>query len=265
MSYDRPFLTYDQQIQKLENDYKLHSGDYDFAKKILSTISYHSIINGYKEIFTTNGKLEYNMDISTLYSLYKFDRDFQTILFKYSVYVENYFKTKMAYLIAKNISEDHLIYLEESSTVQVNGKWQKRMHYISPYSKHKRSVTSTLKNLKGIYTNSPVDEPTLHYKKKHNHIPPWILFRNAHFTDIIDLYSFLNSNDKDEICDSYIPTSCGVPNRKEVIKNALSLVRKFRNKIAHDLKFASSRFPKKQTYNKRYCENSFCIFIDYLE
>ena len=232
MQYDKPFLTYDEQIKRLEQNYNLHIADYDFAKTVLNTISYHSLINGYKEIFTKNGNLSYNIDIVYLYTLYKFDRDFQNILLKYSIYVENSFKTKMAYAIAKNISVDHIQYLDAK-------------HYVNAYSR-KKNINSTLSNLSSVYNNSNgyIDQPTKHYKNGKNHIPPWILFKNANFTDVIDLYSFLNKNIKDDVCMQYRFLSNATEPNKKLLKDSITIVRKFRNKIAHDLKFVSYKSPK---------------------
>lgn len=232
MQYDKPFLTYDEQIKRLEENYNLHISDYDFAKTVLSTISYHNLINGYKDIFTKNDTLSYDIDIVYLYVLYKFDRDFQNILLKYSIYVENYFKTKMAYSVAKNIGVDHTEYLNSH-------------HYIKAYDR-KKTLSSVLLNLKSTYDkkNNYVNQPTKHYKKNKNHIPPWILFKNANFTDIIDLYSFLNKEAKDDVCRQYRFFTGSRDSEKELLKNSITIVRKFRNKIAHDLKFVSFKLPK---------------------
>ncbi|MCI5996442.1 MAG: hypothetical protein MRZ45_10955 [Blautia sp.] len=43
------FLTYEQQINLLQNDKELSICDSDFAKNILQKISYYSLIDGYKE------------------------------------------------------------------------------------------------------------------------------------------------------------------------------------------------------------------------
>ena len=49
MNYDKPFLTYKQQIQKLKTKYKLNISNDKFALEALSTFSYYDLINGYKE------------------------------------------------------------------------------------------------------------------------------------------------------------------------------------------------------------------------
>ena len=50
MDLDKPFRTYDEQIDLLQ-DRGLCITDREFANHALSTISYYDLINGYKNIF----------------------------------------------------------------------------------------------------------------------------------------------------------------------------------------------------------------------
>ena len=47
----KPFLTYDQQLDKLQNEKKLQIHDRAAAKEILKNIGYFSLIGGYKTPF----------------------------------------------------------------------------------------------------------------------------------------------------------------------------------------------------------------------
>ena len=51
IEYDKPFLTYDEQIDRLRNHYNLiiEDSDIPFARSALSTISYYDLVNGYQE------------------------------------------------------------------------------------------------------------------------------------------------------------------------------------------------------------------------
>ena len=44
----KPFLTYDEQIEKLINEKKLIINDSESAKEVLKNIGYFSLIGGYK-------------------------------------------------------------------------------------------------------------------------------------------------------------------------------------------------------------------------
>ena len=83
--YDKPFLTTLELLKKLEKDYKLAIGYTDFEFNLLETVSYYDLINGYKECFMENEIYKYPYTLLDLFSFSTFDREFQNILFKYSV------------------------------------------------------------------------------------------------------------------------------------------------------------------------------------
>ena len=50
MKYDKPFKTYDEQIEILQNKYGVVVQDREFARNILISISYNDLISGLKNI-----------------------------------------------------------------------------------------------------------------------------------------------------------------------------------------------------------------------
>lgn len=48
---EKKFLTYDQQIEKLQNEKQLTISDVPAAIHTLEHISYYSLIGGYKDLF----------------------------------------------------------------------------------------------------------------------------------------------------------------------------------------------------------------------
>ena len=50
-NYSKPFMTYEEQIDRLQSNYGLGIPDRDLAINLLKTISYYDLINGYKECF----------------------------------------------------------------------------------------------------------------------------------------------------------------------------------------------------------------------
>lgn len=234
-SFDRPFMTYDQQIHKLKNDYGLSIPNHQFAIKALSSLSYYDLVNGYKECFMPNGTYINGLTIEYLYTFLHFDRGIQNILFKYSVYVETIFKTKMAYTLAKNFGEDINLYLDPNNFISLIK------------SNRKNKFNATLTNIHNTYKKgSFIEHPTKHYINTKNHIPPWILLKNVCFNDAIDLYSFLKEKEKNEICNEMIINTNfnNLDAKKELLKSSITIIRKFRNKIAHNLKFVSYRSPQ---------------------
>lgn len=225
MKYDRPFITYKDQIDKLRIEYGLIIEDESFAVEALSTISYYDLINGYQECFKQSGKYFDGITIEYLYNFYLFDKSFQNIFIKHSLLIENIFKTKLSYIIAKNLGVDVKDYL--------NPKYYKK-------PQGKLDSDKILNKFRSVYQNKIeyVDNPTRHYLVTKNHIPPWILFKNVKFVNIIDLFSILGVKEKFELVNELIPSQDISYDRKvEHIRNSLTIIRKFRNKIAHNLKF----------------------------
>jgi abortive infection bacteriophage resistance protein len=107
-------------------------------------------------------------------------------------------------------------------------------------------MNDTLNDIKKVYHFSK-DNPTKYYRENHNHIPPWILFKNVSFNTIIDLFSFLNKNEKLELISEYdffITNKISDDEKIEMFKNMLNIVRKFRNKIAHNYKIIGVHLDK---------------------
>jgi hypothetical protein len=228
MPYDKPFKTYDEQHQKLVSDYKIISIDKDFEIEILKTFSYYNIINGYKEIFMSNNVFKNGTTFLDIIELSIHEKYFLTTLFKYSTYIEEFFKVKLAYSIGKNNTEYHLEYL-------------KAKYYTIPKKRHAK-FKSTVDKIKESFNTK--DQPTRHYIDNHNHIPPWILFKNVYFNNVIDLFTFLPPSMEKEILDDYslFAKLNVVPDLKSKnFKKMLTIVRKFRNKIAHNAKVFNYR------------------------
>ncbi len=223
MNWDKPFKDFNEQIEHLINEYNLIIDDKAQAKILLSSISYYDLINGYKECFMINDKYDGNTSIEDLYYFLTFDRNIQNLLFKYSVYVENRFKTILAYALSKNFGVNMDSYLDLNN-------FQSNKSAVKKYIKLMQSVDNTL-------NSNYLDNPTKHYKHKKNHIPPWILLKNLSFNDCIDLFSILKKDTQENICDYLISNKINRTQRVKFVLNALIIVRKFRNKIAHNLKF----------------------------
>lgn len=230
MNNYRPFLSFDEQIKRLKTKYVLDIQDVEFAKQALSTMSYYDLVNGYKDCFMNNNLFKPGISIEYLYTFYHFDHSIQNALFQYSVYVENFFKTALSYVLAKDFG-DH------------QDKYLRRANFVNPRnSKRSKKLTTTLEKIHKTYNKKDeyLDEPTKHYKLTKENIPPWILFKNVNFSNTIDLYSFLKSKQKSRVIGILCPEISTCKNSAEIVKNSLTVVRKYRNNIAHNLKFITS-------------------------
>lgn len=222
---DKPFKDINEQIEILKNR-GLVISDIQKAKEILFTLSYYDLTNGYKEVFMNNDVFKEGTSIEYIYQFSRFDRSIQNILFEYSVIVETSFKTALAYVISKNYGVIENEYLNPDNFLRSN------------HSKTKQLIDS----IKKIYSKPSlyVQEPTRHYKETKNHIPPWILFKNITFDQATKLYKLLKSSDKLEVCNIMLNINTNDEYKKEILFTSINIVRRFRNKIAHNLKFITS-------------------------
>ena len=238
---DKPFKTYEQQLDWLKNHYHLNIGDEDKAVAALKSFTYYDLINGYKECFMQEvvqpdgtKQFQYSPDI-TLDFLYNFcyiDKTIQSTLFKFSTIVETSFKTKMAYVISERFGVFEDEYLDDSHYFKSNNGIR--------YADIKQTFIEA-------YSDSRfLKQPTKHYVKNHNHVPAWILFKNVSFSKVINLFQLLNKTEKEPVVNLLFPTKVLTYDEKVVLAiNTLNIVRCFRNKIAHNLKFVTYRCPNR--------------------
>ncbi|MDD7401875.1 MAG: Abi family protein [Eubacteriales bacterium] len=223
---DKPYISEDVMLNRLA-DRGLEIEDIDRAKAILSSFSYYDLINGYKSIFAEDEKFVDGISIDFLYKFRMFDLNMQNMLFKYSVMSENRFKNIMAQNLAKYLGVHQNQYLNP--------------FYFS-YSKNEvEKFNKTIEDVKSVYTKSKrhfvIDQPTRHYVNNHNHVPPWILLKNTTFSTSIDLYNFLSRPIKDEITKNLLNLEDSIDNPFGIALKSLYTIRRFRNVIAHNLKF----------------------------
>lgn len=244
--YDRPFLTYEEQIEHLRTKHHLLISDEQFAKDILLNISYYDLVNGYKDSLMSGEVFNPGISIEFLYFFYLFDKNFQNIILKNSLIIENSFKNKLAYMLADEISEHQDYYLSPKYYVpSIN-------NYIV-FQKVKDEIFANIRyydNQSNTYIYNK--QPTKHYFENHNHIPPWILMKNISFGNAINLYRLLNKHIKEKFTNSIITSSINVNDKINFYTSALNLIREFRNVIAHNLKFVTFqqnrfRLPHKTT------------------
>ena len=250
--YDKPFKTYDEQIKILLSR-NINIPDYDFARMVLSSLSYYTIINGYKDTFLsipgTDSFIE-GTNFNDLYTLHMIDTNVSSIVFKNILFVEQYLKTKIAYLV----SEQYGVYTNPSDLSNRDSA-----DYLcrNNYGRSDRGRNNILRQLKETLSSDRINDSVAHYANIRNHIPPWILVTNITFGLTIKWYNILSSSDKTRICSEFLPTpDLSINEKKEFISIALDQLRRYRNKIAHGNRIFNlsglPSLPKKQLLNLSY-------------
>ena len=100
---NKPFLTHEQQLNKLEFEKNLLIPDKEYALKTLEEISYYALITGYKTLFKhkPSNKYIYGVSFDEIVCFYYFDEALRTLFFKYILHVERHIKSLISYYFCK--------------------------------------------------------------------------------------------------------------------------------------------------------------------
>lgn len=239
---DKPFKTYTELLQILKSRNVIIPND-EQAIQILSTFSYYSLINGYKDLFpTVNDIFTVPIVIYDFYYLSFLDRNLNNIFFKYIIRTEKELKNHISYRISEKygVTTDLHIPINTSSDDYLS-----KQHF-----KSTKSTNNILRKVKDDVLKSK-NQSIIHYLNHHNHIPCWILVNGISLGVTIELYNILLSDDKSYVCDKMIKSSAlAIDEKKEFLNKGIKILRKYRNNIAHGHRtFSNSikeELPKRQ-------------------
>ncbi|WP_176968419.1 Abi family protein [Tindallia californiensis] len=226
--YDKPFKSFEEQIALMQSRGIAVKKD-SRTIEILSSISYYSLVNGYKNTFLKSPNVDIFIEGTTfemIYYIYLLDSAIAGVLLKYILIIERSLKTKIAYHVSKSYGVHHDDYLDPRN-----------------YTTRSKTKTTQLLNALEKKCNSPYRNTTsYHYRHNKNHVPPWILVNDITFNQIISWYKAMNASDKDYVCQNMIPYSASpitIDNKKEFFIKAVTLLLDYRNSIAHGNKVFS--------------------------
>lgn len=245
--FDKPFKTYEELIAIMEERH-INVPDKEFATQVLQNYSYYGIINGYKNTFLqvpNSDSFIPGTNFNELYTLHIIDTGLNNIIFKYILFLEKALKSRISYLVA----EKYGVYTNPSD---LRCSEENDYLYKKNYSTSSGKRTNVLRSLKERISKDTKSPIMQHYLNDKNHVPPWILTTSIPYGLTIEWYNILISDDKQNICDSFItPGLLSSEQSKEFVRKALELTKEYRNKIAHGNRTFSMislpQLPKAQT------------------
>lgn len=229
--YDKPFKTYNEQIELLKSR-GLIVEDYGFAYHALSTLSYYDLITRYQRYFMPDGKKFIdNITIELLYNFSLFDRSVQAFILKYSLLIENIVKTKLSHIMAKDFGVNEVAYLSASKY---------RESFKLPNNESLKFSSLAFECKKAIIDPKIARDPTLYYHRKHNHIPPWILLKNLSFNNTISLIKLLRNKQRNRIINELVPfPQVRLRDKTNFVFCSLGAIRLFHDFAACNLDFTT--------------------------
>lgn len=231
----KTFYTYAQQITKLKSK-GLLIGDDTAATEILKRVGYYNIINGYSPLFKTSDKMfQKGTKFEDIVSLYEFDKELRSIVYKYSASIECYCKALIAHIFSENHGVDEKVYLTAASFRQDTKCAAAVRDLIAECNKTINEAVNRKSNKYREYID--------HNLTANGHVPMWVLVRAISFGTTSILFKCMNKVERDEVASYFKLTA-------EELGNVLEIVVPFRNIVAHGERTYCARLVRKRLSTK---------------
>lgn len=240
---DRPFLTFDEQINLLREEKKISipESERENAISILSVVPYHTLINGYKDLYATNDTFEKGTSLTLLFMTHIIYTSINSIIFKYILHIENSLTAKMGYCVSENYGVE--TNTERARFVEVSrdsSDYLSLHHYIG--SARKKKLIQIIKLCRNPFKDTLIH----HYTTTKNHLPPWIVANDLSFGKTYNWYSILRGEQKTWIVNEFLPDKPGLidEEKKEFFHSAMKQLIEFRDRVAHSNKTVGLKMSK---------------------
>lgn len=223
MKYNKPPIAIIQQIAQLKNR-GLIIKDEQFAEHFLKNVSYYRLA-GYwwpMQADKSTHTFKSNSTFENIISIYNFDRDLRVLLFDVIERIEISFRTKLIYLLSKEISP----------------WWFEDVHNFKNAVAH----TDTLLSIDGELKRSKEVFIKEHYKKYHmdtRRPPSWKTLEIASLGNISKLYGNLNPTIRSK---DIIASELGIVNHT-YLHSWLQSISQLRNMCAHHSRIWNRNLP----------------------
>ncbi|MCM1252485.1 MAG: Abi family protein [Clostridium sp.] len=225
LKQDKPFMTYDQLIEKLSKEKKLEINNRDYAIKLLKEHSYFALISGYKGPFKgKDGNYKVHVSIQDIYTLYIFDDSLRALFLQYILKIEKHVKSLISYSFCAVYGENQQHYLNAT-----------KYNY---NSQNQDDIYELITRLTKI-TTDPKNYPyIIHQKKKHGNIPLWVMMKALTLGTVSKMYSFLPQSIQSNVSKEFDYV------HESMLVQMLDLLARVRNVCAHNERLFDYKYRK---------------------
>lgn len=212
----KPFLSYEDQLNKLDHEKCLAIPDRDYATLMLQRIGYFSLIGGYKMPFKnpTNNLYYRHVQFEDIVFLYSFDEDLRELFFKYILQIERHIRSLLAYAFTEKHGESQAQYLDPRN--------------YDPAPSVQKDVSRLIGTLNKL-ANDPSDYPYInHQRNTYGNVPLWVLMNVITFGTLSKFYLLSTQDIKVKVAKNFSKV-----NEKQ-LSQYLKVMTKFRNVCAHN-------------------------------
>ena len=215
---DKPFLTYEQQIELLKGKNLIIPND-ERAINLLKEHSYFALVCGYKNIFKSKNGSDYAIytTFDDILRLYYFDNDLRKIFFEYILKVEIKVKSLLSYYFTEKFGDLQQGYLNVLN------------YDYDPRNNKKTRGINKLTHLLDNLCNQSTDYLYITFQRdRHKNVPLWVIMKALSFGSVSKMYSFLKSEVKTKISKEFPRVA------EKDLGSFIDLLSTFRNVCAHN-------------------------------
>ena len=231
----KDFKTYEEQLgilvsRGLQVPTGVHPG------KVLTQENYYNVINGYKDLFIDETKIDEKYKkgskFSEIVELYKFDKEIRMILLSRMLKIENTLRSLIAYNFSKEYGNDN--YLKFSCFESLVGTGAKQDTINERICHIHELIASIQKTIAGSITKK---DYIRHYISKYGFVPLWVLVNVLSFGTLSKFYDLMYQKDRISVAKHY--------NVKESdLSQFIKIMSTHRNSCAHDERLYNVRLGK---------------------
>ena len=188
---EKPFKTYDEQIQLLINRGIVisTSEQKSFAKKVLQREGYYNLINGYSHLFLSAPDVyKSGTTLSELFALYSFDKKLREIFFRYILHVETNVKSLIAYYFPQKHRESNYLVYTNFDTSKRNS------------NEHISNLIAEIQRQIAAHASDP---NISHYLTKYGYVPIWVLNNILTIGTVSKFYSLMLQDERQSISKTF--------------------------------------------------------------
>ena len=223
----KPFMTYDQQIQKLK-DKHLIVEDETSTKDVLHRLGYFTLISGYKDLFKNPTTRNYRdgTTFEDILALYHFDESLRELTLHYLLHIEQHIRSALSYSFCDALGDTQAAYTTPQNYDFTSASNQREINFL---------IQKYLLPPLSRQTDYPYIE---HHKKAHSNVPLWVLMNVLTFGTISKMYTL----SKPQI-QSAVSQEFEAINEKQ-LSQILQVLTVYRNVCAHSDRLFSYRCAK---------------------
>lgn len=218
----KPFLTYEQQLEKLRDEKHLVIHDEEEAVCKLRRISYYSLVSGYKHLFRVPAQKIYKdgTAFEEIVALYEFDESLRELFLHHLLHIERHIRSLLSYYFTEKYGEGQETYLTKSN-----------YNYAR---KHQQGIDRLVSELQKL--SQTTQHPYIAYQRNTYHnVPLWVLVNALTFGTLSKMYFFFPFDLQSKVSKNFYHV-----NEKQ-LGQFLSVMTKFRNVCAHNERLFSYR------------------------